>query len=258
MSPDNGFRTGLEEGDVQFGALATTCTPLIVEVYGDVGFDFVFVDLEHGGPSPYDSERLGNLVRAGETAGTDLLVRLPSGRPPLIRKVLDAGVRNVIVPRVRTADEVRTAAAATRFTYDGNPGDRGVGSARSTRWGGRIDADYPDRADDTVSFGVMVENRTAIENVEEIVSVPGVNFTLLGHYDLAVSLGHSEPTNESVQENVEVFERACRDAGVPYGRYTGTAEDAVDRAVDSGYRILLAGDETSAVRDHYADLLSDH
>jgi 2-dehydro-3-deoxyglucarate aldolase len=257
MGAENEFRSDLEAGAVQFGALATTCTPLMVEVYGDVGFDFAFVDLEHGGPSPSDSERLGDLVRAGETAGIDLLVRLPSGRPPLIRKVLDAGVRNVLVPRVETAEEVRAAAAATRFTYDGDPGERGVGSARATRWGGELDPDYPDRADDAVTFGVMIENRRAVENLASILDVPDLGFALLGHYDLAVSLGAADPGASSVREQVDRFERACRSADVPFGRHVGTDADAADDAVAAGYRLLLAGDETAAVRDRYGGFLAD-
>lgn len=256
-SAENAFRRRLEEGTPQLGGLVTTCTPLMIEVYGDLGFDFALLDFEHGGPSPYDSARLCDLVRAGEVADIDLVVRLPSGRGSLLRKVLDTGVQNVLVPRVETPDEVLDAAAAARFTYDGEPGDRGVGSARSTRWGGEMNASYLTRADDEVTLGVMVENDQAVTNLTEILTTPGVDFALLGHYDLAVSLGCSDPAVSSVQSRIDRFERVCRNTSTPFGRYTGADADAVADAVDDGYRLLLVGDETSAVRTQYREILAD-
>jgi len=257
MAAETRFRQRLETGDTQFGSLVTTCTPLMVEVYGDVGFDFAFVDLEHAGPSPFDGERLGDLVRASETAGIELVVRLPSGQPPLITKVLDAGVRNVIIPRVETVDAVRTAASATRFSYEGNPGDRGLGSARPTRWGREMDESCPDRADESVSLGIMVETKRAVENLADILDTTGVVFAMLGHYDLAISLGVADPGAAAVQDRVEAFEAECRATEVPFGRYVGTNADTTDDAIEAGYQLLLVGDETSAVRDHYGNFLAD-
>lgn len=120
------FRTRLEGGEVAVGAVARTPTPTLVEVYGDVGLDFVFLDYEHaGGPSPEDTRTLENLVRAAELTGIEPLVRIPEGHPPLVRKVLETGVRTLLVPRVEAAAEVREAVAATRFSFDGGVGDAG-------------------------------------------------------------------------------------------------------------------------------------
>jgi 2-dehydro-3-deoxyglucarate aldolase len=82
---------------------------LLVEVFGDLGLDFVWLDFEHTGPSAYDSKVFENLTRAAEGAGTELLVRTPSGDPEIIRKILDTGVRNLLIPRIETAEEVKRA-----------------------------------------------------------------------------------------------------------------------------------------------------
>lgn len=163
----------------------------------------------------------------------------------------------MLVPQVETTEEVRTAAAATRFTYVGGPGERGVGSTRATRWGGDLDAGYPDRADDAVTFDLMTQSRQTVENLESSLAVPGLGVALLGHYDLAVSLGAADPAASSVREHVDQFERACRSADVPFSQHVGVDADATDNAVAAGYCLLLAGDETAAVRDRYGGLLAD-
>jgi 2-keto-3-deoxy-L-rhamnonate aldolase RhmA len=131
----NDLRRTIEDGGVVYGARSSTFSPTLVEVYGTLGVDFVWLDFEHMGPSPYDSHVFENLTRAAEVSGTELLVRLPSGDPPLIRTVLDAGVRNMLIPRVDSATAVREAVKATRFVYEGRPGERGKASGRASNWG---------------------------------------------------------------------------------------------------------------------------
>jgi len=95
----NDLREALSSGDVALGVLENTYDPTLVEFYGELGLDFVWIDLEHGGPSPWDGERMEDLLRAADLGGTELLVRLPHPDPGLVRKALDAGVRNLFVSR---------------------------------------------------------------------------------------------------------------------------------------------------------------
>lgn len=250
----NSFRDGLESDAPQIGAVALTCSPMIVETYGRIGLDYVWLDLEHSGISPTDSASMEDLVRAAEVGGTELVVRPTSGDPSVIRKLLDAGVRNVIVPRVETAAEVRRAVEAGRFVYDGEPGDRGVGVGRANHWGEDISAEYRRQEDDSVLIGVNIENRTAIENLEEILSVPELGFVLLGHEDLSVSMG-TMADDESVQEAIETYRETAGSSDVPHGRALGIEPDAVEAAIDSGYQMLLVGSELAAARQAYGDLI---
>lgn len=234
----------LEAGEVVQGAGATTFAPAVVDVYGDVGMDFVWLDFEHKGPSPADSQTIEHLVRAAECADIELLVRLPMHEPWLVRKVLDTGVGNLLLPRVEAATEVRRAARATAFSYDDGPGERGVANSRDSDWGYGGYEPSPE----TPGLGVMLETAAAVENLEDILSVPGLDFAYLGTHDLAVSLGHPFDTDHpDVQESVEYIRTGCEAAGVPLGRSV-SASDEIASAVEDGWQLLRFADEVSAIR----------
>lgn len=260
---DNAFRDGLADGDLQMGAGALSCSPTVVEALGRLGLDYVWIDLEHSGVSPTDSTALEGLARAADVAGTELLVRIPSPDPAVVRKVLDASVRNVVIPRVETAAEVRRAVEASRFVYDGDPGDRGAGLGRANYWGEDVtggedvSVDYRRREDESVSVGVNVENITAVENLDDILSVPELGFVLLGHNDLSVSMG-ATPDDDEVVAAIERYRETASSMGVPHGRSVGTNPDAVAAAVADGYDFLLLGNEVAAARDVYGALLDAH
>ena len=237
--------TGLESGGRVFGARANSFSPDLIEVYGGLGLDFAWLDIEHGGPSIDDATTLGHLVRAATVGDIDLMIRLPSNDLAVVRKTLDTGVRTLVVPRVETAADLRRATRAAFYTYDGDPGERGVAHARGSSWGADLDTDHEDAS---VLVGTMIENRTAVENIEEVLSVPGVGFAYLGPGDLAVSLGHpGETDHPEVQEAVETAQEACIEAGVPLGVSATSVADA-ESALDAGHRIVRLGDEMEAVR----------
>lgn len=229
------------------GARASTTDPALVEVYGGMGLDFVWVDLEHVGCSPYDSRVLDGLARAAEVSGIDLLVRLPSGDPSAVRKVLDTGIRTILIPRVESPDEIRRAIEASRFVYDGRPGSYGASAGRDSGWGDVSTVDVAAH-DETVSVGCMIETRSAVENVEELAAVPELGFAFVGPADLSVSLGHPfEKDHPDVRDAIEEVRDACLDADVPLGWVTDDTADA-EAAVERGYRLLRIGDEISSAR----------
>jgi len=260
MRHENRLGELLENDDVAFGAGAATFSPIAVEVFGHLGLDFVWLDFEHAGPSPYDARTFEDLTRAAEVAGIDLLVRLPSGDPPLVRKVLDAGVRTLLIPRVETAREVREAVAASRFVYDGAPGDRGVGIGRTTTWGNSTD-DQCEIEDDSVTVGVMIENETAVENLEEILAVPDLGFVFIGPADLSVSLGVPwEWDAPVVEEHVDRIVETATSADVPVGGIEPDPEAAA-AAIEDGYQLLYLGGEISeaqAVLEDRLQSVEDH
>lgn len=254
MRDTNPLRESLAADETVYGARASTMAPAAIETYGDLGLDFAWLDLEHAGPSAADAAALDHLARAAEAAGTELLVRLPSGDPELVRKVLDTGVRTVLVPRVDGPGDVAPAARAARFEYGDGVGDRGVAHGRGTRWGDDVDLA---REDETVMVGAMLESAAARENAADVLAVDGVDFAYLGPGDLAVSLGHGAAVDHpDVQAAVDDLLAACEDAGVPFGRSVETPE-AAREARDRGYRLVRVGDELGAVRRHVRDCL-DH
>jgi 2-dehydro-3-deoxyglucarate aldolase len=255
MDRTNSLRQTVEAGDVAYGARAATFSPAVIEVFGGVGLDWVWLDFEHAGPSPWDSQLLGDLTRAADVSDVELLVRLPGGDPHLVRKVLDAGVRNVLVPRVETAEEVRESVRATRFHYGDEPGERGVAQGRVTRWGQDRD-DYVAEEDDNASLGVMIENTTAVENVEEILAVDELGFVFVGPSDLSVSLGRPmEKDTAAHREHVERIESAALDAGVPLAGIANDPDD-IRAARERGYRIIRMGGELASAKQVLGERLA--
>ncbi|WP_276258835.1 HpcH/HpaI aldolase family protein [Haloglomus litoreum] len=249
----NGLRARIADGEVSLGVLDNTYSPTLVEFYGDLGLDFVWIDLEHGGPSPADGPALDGLLRAAERTGTELLVRLPTGSPAEIRKALDAGVRNVFLPRVDGPEPVRAAVRAARFRYEDGPGDRGLAAPRARRWG--LADDYVAAEDRETLVGATVETRAAIDAIDDILDVPELGFVFVGPLDLSVSLGHpGELDHPDVQAAVETVRAAAVDAGVPVGGL-GFGMDDVNRKAANGYDLLNLGSTTGALRTAVSDWL---
>lgn len=257
MLERNPLRERLERGNVALGAVAKNPSPMLVEVYGNIGLDFAFIDLEHGGPSPFNSYHLEHLWRAARLGEIEPLVRIPSGDPPLVRRILDTGIRSLLIPRVKTADDVRAAVEASRFEYGDAPGERGfVSGCQANRWGRDLDG-YLDRQDETVLVGVIIETVAAVDNLEEILSVPELGFAMIGHRDLTISLGHrSEVDHPEVQEVVERIRSACIDADVPVGKVPADPADT-RAAIDDGFQFFLLGYELDAIREYFGEWVDD-
>ena len=248
MRTENALRRKLEAGETVLGASCATFSPTVIETMGHLGLDYVWLDLEHAGPSPSDSTALEELTRAAEAADVDLLVRLPAPDPPVVRKVLDAGVRTILLPRIETADQLRRGVRAAYFSYDGDVGDRGVGVGRSAEWVGYGD-EFVAGEDEEVLVGTMIENQRAVDDIDEILSVPQLGFAFVGPADLSMSLSAGDPTadtSEAVESAIDRTLAACLDAGVPLGRIRNDIESA-RTAMDAGYRIVRIGGDVSSI-----------
>lgn len=212
----NGIKNMIDSGETAFGIFNSPGTPRLVEYYGLLGLDWVWIDFEHKHRPSEDGLFMEHLTRAADCGGTEVVVRLPAGEPPLVRKVLDSGVRNVVIPRVRTAREVREAVEATKFLYDGGIGERGGSSARARAYGTIPRSEYYEREDENVLLGIVVEHEDAVDNLDEILSVPDLGFATVGTGDLSNAMGHHENrTHPEVQEmTAHIFEK-CAEHGVP-------------------------------------------
>lgn len=246
MSKINGFRDAIENDGVMFGARASSFSPSLIEIYGDLGLDFVWLDFEHSGQSVWDAMVVEHLVRAAELSEIDLLVRIPYAHPPMIRKVLDTGVRNILVPRIDTAEEVRRAIEAARFTYKGEPGDRGMASQRSSEYG--TSKNYAEREDENVNIGIMIEKKNALENIQEILAVSELGFVFVGPGDLSVQLGHpGNREHPDIHSAIDRIESASRAAGVPLGGISHDPSGVID-TIENGYQIIRIGGEFESAK----------
>ncbi|MFB6311962.1 MAG: HpcH/HpaI aldolase/citrate lyase family protein [Salinirussus sp.] len=247
MVYENRIREPLAAGETVYGAKVTTMSPVMIEVFADEGIDYVWLDHEHIGAPASDSTTLERVRRTASAAGIEPVVRIESGHAHEIRKVLDTGIRSFVVPRIETARDVRKAVSAARFEFEGEPGERGVGTGLANTWGARPD-DYIEHEDREVLPGVMLENASALENIDDILSVPGLGFCQIGPSDLSVSLGHPlEQDHPEVRAAMETFFDAGEEHGVPIGVSRGYV-GSVEAALEMGASLVNIGSDVGAAR----------
>ncbi len=182
MTP-NPLKRALREGRPQLGLWSSLPTHETVEVLAGSGFDWLLLDAEHGRA---ELSSLHNQLQAmvGGTAAP--VVRPPWNDAVVVKRLLDLGVQNFLVPMVQDADEARRAVAATRYPPRGI---RGVSVANRANAFGRV-KDYLKRADDEICLQVQIETQRAVEAIESIAAVDGVDGLFIGPSDLAADLGH--------------------------------------------------------------------
>lgn len=176
------LKTKLCNMEIALGGWIMIGHPASAEIMARAGFDWVAVDLEH---TAIDIHTTENLIRAIEVGGSSSLVRLTNNDPNLIKRVMDSGATGIIVPMVKTAQDIQNAVDAL---YYPPRGARGVGLARAQKYGAGFKS-YADWLDDEAVCIAQIEHINAVENLEEILSVPGVDGYFLGPYDLSASMG---------------------------------------------------------------------
>lgn len=176
------LRDKIRSGRVTLGSWITLGHSGIAEVMAGAGFDWLVVDLEH---SAISIDVAADLIRVIDLCGVAPLVRLTSNDPDQIKRVMDAGAHGIVVPMVNTPAEAARAVAATRYAPAGS---RGVGLARAQGYGASFQ-DYLRWQRDGPVVIVQIEHKDAVNELESILAVPGVDGFLIGPYDLSCSLG---------------------------------------------------------------------
>lgn len=179
---NNLLKNKLKSNALTIGSWITLGHPSIAEILSHAGFDWLVVDLEH---STISIEQAGELIRTIDLCGVTPLVRLTSNHPDQIKRVMDAGAHGVVVPMVNSAADASRAVAATRYAPRGN---RGVGLARAQRFGVGF-KDYLQWQSENPVVIVQIEHQDALDQLESILSVPGVDGFIIGPYDLSCSMG---------------------------------------------------------------------
>jgi 4-hydroxy-2-oxoheptanedioate aldolase len=195
---ENKFKAALAAKQQQIGLWLSLANSYSAELCATAGFDWLLLDGEH---APNDLRATLEQLQAVAPYRSHPIVRPVSGDPALIKQLLDIGAETLLLPMVDDADQARRMVSAMRYPPEGI---RGVGSgvARVSRWGMR--ADYLDVANDEVCLLVQVESREALDNLESICAVDGVDGVFIGPADLSASLGHrGNPGHPEVQAAIE-------------------------------------------------------
>jgi len=211
----NTLKQKLRDGKAVFGAMITFPAPPVVEMLGYMGFDWVLIDNEHGSITVDTSE---DMIRAAELTGVAPIVRPVANRPEVIAPFLDRGAWGVQVPHVNTREEAEAAVAACKYFPEGQRGSFSGGRPAEYGMTGTTTQDYFAQANANTLVCLMLEEVVAIDNIEEIVTVKGVDVLFIGSGDLSQSMGYpGQQAHPEVQAVMEKGVKRIRDAGIVAG-----------------------------------------
>lgn len=208
----NPFKRGLLRGETQIGLWLSSTSSYMAEIAATSGYDWLLIDGEH---APNTIQDLYHQLQAIAPYASQPVIRPVEGSRSLIKQVLDIGARTLLVPMVDTAEQAREVVSATRYPPVGSRGV-GAGVARAARWG-RVE-NYMAEANDELCLLIQVESRTALENLDAILEVEGIDGVFIGPADLSASLGHPDDAGHpDVQRVIEQSIRRIRAAGKAAG-----------------------------------------
>ncbi len=230
------FRQQLNQRTLSLGAWVQIGHPAIAEVFGRAGFDWVCADLEHG---VQDLESATHLFRALSSYPAAAVARVPANDPIWIRRCLDAGAQGVIVPMINSASEAEAAVSAAKYPPRGQ---RGFGYMRASGHGADFH-DYIKRANEETAVVVQIEHHRAIDALDDILSVEGVDGALIGPMDLSGSMGIcGQLDHPRMQEAMRTFVEACARQGKAAGLHiVHPNADRIRSARASGFTLLVLG-----------------
>jgi staphyloferrin B biosynthesis citrate synthase len=215
------FRKRLRAGEKLSGTFIKTPTGHATEIFGDLGYDFVVIDEEH---APFERSSIDHALLAARAAGIAPLVRVASGSPANLLSVLDSGATGVLVPHVASADRAREVVAACRY----RGGKRGFSnSPRAGRYGGLSLSEHIRRADEITTVVAQIEDPEALEEIDAIAEVEGVDAVFIGRGDLSVSMGATSPDAPEVRAAAERVAGAATQAGKSVMVFVGSNKDAL-------------------------------
>ncbi|MGE3857583.1 MAG: HpcH/HpaI aldolase/citrate lyase family protein [Dehalococcoidia bacterium] len=248
MRPNTALRAW-RAGQQTVGAWLSIPSGHSAEAMAHAGFDWLCVDMQHG---LIDYGAAVEMMRAISTTDTIPFVRVPWNEPSMIMKVLDAGAYGVVVPLVNNREEAERAVWAAKYPPEGG---RSSGPARVSFYAGD---GYQDHSNEETAVIVMIETKEGIENIDEILSVPGVDCAYIGPSDLAYALD-MKPTGDNRDERhqqvcLELME-ACKRHGVAPGMHTSSLEFTT-MWLKAGFQMVTLGSDLGAMRAKIASDLA--
>ncbi len=227
----------LKEGKHTCGLWLILGSDMVAEAMAQVGFDWLCIDTEHGAG---DFQETRAQLQSIATSSTTPIVRPAVNDFTMIKKALDIGAHGLIVPWVNTKEEAEAVVQACKYPPDGLRGY--AGGIRADRFG--ADTDYLHTANEELLIAIQIETREAVQNIEEIVQVPGIDVIFIGPWDLSFSLGcpldFDHPDHRAAMQRIET---AAKAAGKVLGTVTGDLNDLATY-YERGYQFVAIGLDT--------------
>jgi 2-keto-3-deoxy-L-rhamnonate aldolase RhmA len=245
MKVKNRLKQLLKEGKVAIGTELTIPHPDIPEAVGRLGYDFIMIDTEH---APLDPGMVQNMLQALSASSTTPIARVTWNNMVLIKRLLDIGTQGIVVPWVNTREEAENAVSAMRYPQEGL---RGFGPRRAAI----LDPDYVKTANDELFLGVQIETQKAVDNIDEILSVKGVDAALIGPADLSLSMGILlQFDNERFIANLTKVISSAQAHGVTVGML---GCDDVGKRVGQGFMMVCRKNDIGFIREETARSLAE-
>jgi 2-dehydro-3-deoxyglucarate aldolase/4-hydroxy-2-oxoheptanedioate aldolase len=218
---DNHVKQSLKAGKPTCGAWLHLCSSLAAEIMADSGFDWLLIDMEHGHG---DYQTLLGQLQAMSGNRAVPLVRVEWNDPAVIKRVLDLGAYGVMVPWIGSRAEAEGAVRACKYPPEGI---RGMAASHRAAGFTRLGADYWKRANEEILVILQIETTGALGEIDQVLSVPGVDVAFIGPADLSASLGHvGDPKHPEVQAAIATIEAAAKRAGVALASICRNWEEA--------------------------------
>jgi len=251
MSMTNPVKSKLKSGQRTIGGFLQTISPVAAEIMSQSGFDWLIVDLEH---APGDFANLQAQLQAMNGSGVVPFARAPWNDAVAIKKILDTGVMGVLIPYVNTRGEAEAAVAACKYPPQGI---RGVaGSPRAAGYTGNV-MEYLTSANAEVIVMIAVETAEAVENLDEILTVDGLDGIFIGPMDLASSLGYlGDAARPEVQDVIAVIEQEVLASDKFLGTLAGTWSKARE-CFEKGYQWMVLMQDGAALRRAGDEVVAD-
>jgi 2-keto-3-deoxy-L-rhamnonate aldolase RhmA len=235
----NILKEKLKAGKQTLGLFMSIPSPIVTEALSRVGYDWFVFDNEH---SPLDVASTQTLMQAMGGTDTVPLVRVPWNDIVHIKKTLDIGAYGLIIPLVNSKEEAKQAVSYCK--YPSSKGIRGFGPRRASM----LDREYVKTADDELLILVQIETQKAVNNVEEILSVEGIDGYYIGPNDLSFSLGILRDfENPKFKKTIDKVVEAGKNAGVFSGIH-GAGLDNVKQRMNEGFQLICVGSDLGFVR----------
>ena len=238
----NPLRRKFAAKETAYGLWVTLESATVSEIAAEIGLDWICIDMEHGSLDYRDVLHHARAVRGSNTA---VLVRVPTLGVDTIKRALDLGVDGIILPLIRSAEELRTAFSYARYP---STGVRAIGGERAVRWGLKQD-EYLATANQETLVIPNIETADASACISDILAVPGLEAIFFGPYDLSASLGHFNMwEGPGVAEDILRMRKLAAESGIASGLVATGPDDLKQRKAQGFHMIALGTDTTMMIR----------
>lgn len=240
----NRLKDVLEHDEVAFGVTVTIGHPDITEILGEIGFDYINIDMQH---APLDIQTVQNLMQSMSYSQTTPIIRVPQNDYAMINSALDVGAHGIIIPLVNTKEDLLKA---LKYALYPPKGIRSYGPRRAIL----RDPEYVANANKEILVIPQIETREALENLEEILSVEGVKALFVGPNDLSMSLGvYAQWRHPTFEKALNTIIETAEKNGVKPGILAPIGE--LEELIDRGFKLITVGKDTTFLMDAAASAL---